>query len=200
MDWQVNGVLDLQRRRLRRLRWRLGQYAEQSADARPRSGILTVTGNIAARAPSYTTSPRCAPTGVRFGNMEPQRDSRPGGRNLDLSVFRAFTPGSTRRLELGGGSVQPTNTPTFANPGTTSRRPTSCASPRCREAIPERQGRLGPRSVSSPHPPHCPLPQGTGGLWPFVGLRPHSCSVARRDIGRIRMPRRSESLGGLKNM
>ncbi len=56
------------------------------------------------------------PQGVRFGNTGRNQFYGPGGVNLDLSLFRAFPLGGTRRLEFRIEGFNVTNTPKFGNP------------------------------------------------------------------------------------
>jgi outer membrane receptor protein involved in Fe transport len=65
--------------------------------------------------------------------------------NLDLSVFRAFSLGGTRRLEIRAEANNVTNTPKLANPNgdITSGRFMRISG--VQGAYPERQLRLGLR-------------------------------------------------------
>ena len=56
------------------------------------------------------------PTGVRFGNTGRNQFYGPGGYSLDLSAFRSFPMGGTRRLEARIEAGNIFNTPVFANP------------------------------------------------------------------------------------
>ena len=53
---------------------------------------------------------------MRFGNTRPNQFRGPAGWNLDLSVFRAFPVGATRRIELRVEASNVTNTTKFGNP------------------------------------------------------------------------------------
>jgi hypothetical protein len=56
------------------------------------------------------------PEGIRFGNTRPNQFRGPGGWNLDLSVFRSFPLGGTRRIEARVEAANVTDTPKFGNP------------------------------------------------------------------------------------
>ena len=56
------------------------------------------------------------PEGVRFGTSGRNAFRGPGQWNLDLSVFRGFPVGGTRRLELRVECFNVTNTPKWRNP------------------------------------------------------------------------------------
>jgi hypothetical protein len=115
-DWQINGMFaafsgNLHHHRRQR---RIHQYADnqQTADL---VGSYTITDKIGARAWFDTTQFK-QPTGVRFGNTERNQFYGPGGNSLDLSVFRVFPLGGTRRLEarLEAGNIFNNNV--YANP------------------------------------------------------------------------------------
>lgn len=69
----------------------------------------------------------------------------PGGKNLDLSIFRAFTLGHTRRLEFRAEAFNLTNTPTFANPGNDITTTNFMRITTLQSGYSERQVRLGLR-------------------------------------------------------
>jgi len=76
----------------------------------------TITNNIGNEGPWFNTSSFAQPTGVRFGNTGRNQFYGPGGQSLDLSVFRAFPVGGTRRLEARLEMGNLFNIPVFANP------------------------------------------------------------------------------------
>lgn len=79
-------------------------------------GDLVHVGEVGASGVYYERSAWAQPTGVRFGNSGRNAFRGPGGANLDLSLFRAFALGSTRRLELRAEAFNLTNTPKFGQP------------------------------------------------------------------------------------
>jgi hypothetical protein len=68
------------------------------------------------RASGSTTNSFAQPTGVRFGNTGRNQFYGPGAWTADLSVFRSFAMGSTRRLEFRVQGNNIFNHPVFANP------------------------------------------------------------------------------------
>ena len=90
------------------------------------------------------------PTGVRFGNTTRNQFYGPGGFNLDLSAFRSFPVGGTRRLEARIEAGNIFNTGVFANPQNnvtsgTFGVITAVANNNGASFYPERQIRLGIR-------------------------------------------------------
>ena len=88
--------------------------------------------------------------GVRFGNTERNQFRGPGGWNLDLSFFRAFPIGGSKRLEFRLEGANITNTPKFAVPGNDITTPnfmriTALFNNNGVPAYPDRQFRLGLR-------------------------------------------------------
>jgi hypothetical protein len=79
-------------------------------------GSFDVTGNIGNAGPWFDTKQFAQPSGVRFGNTSRNQFYGPGGRTLDLSLFRAFPMGGQRRLEARVEAGNIFNTPVFANP------------------------------------------------------------------------------------
>jgi hypothetical protein len=79
-------------------------------------GDLEKVGAAGSAGTFYDVSAFAQPTGVRFGNTGRNQFRGPGGVNLDLSLFRAFSLGETRRLEFRVEAGNITNTPKFANP------------------------------------------------------------------------------------
>jgi hypothetical protein len=79
-------------------------------------GDYTITGNIGNEGPWFNTAGFGQPTGVRFGDTGRNQFYGPGGQSLDLSVFRAFPVGGTKRLEARIEMGNLFNIPVFANP------------------------------------------------------------------------------------
>ena len=79
-------------------------------------GSYTTTGNVGSDGAWFDTSAFAQPTGVRFGNTTRNQFYGPGGYNLDLSAFRSFPMGGTRRLEARIEAGNIFNTGVFANP------------------------------------------------------------------------------------
>jgi hypothetical protein len=86
---------------------------QQTADL---VGSYTITDNIAPNGAWFDITQFKSPTGVRFGNTGRDQFYGPGGNSLDLSLFRAFALGGTRRLEarLEAGNIFNNNV--YANP------------------------------------------------------------------------------------
>ncbi|MBA2356729.1 MAG: TonB-dependent receptor [Acidobacteria bacterium] len=81
-------------------------------------GDLKVLGNIGAAGTWFDTTMFSQPTGVTIGNVTRNQFRGPGGRSLDLSLFRTIPVGGTRRLELRVEAGNILNHPVFANPET----------------------------------------------------------------------------------
>jgi hypothetical protein len=79
-------------------------------------GDVRKVGEIGASGTYYDTSAWAQPQGVRFGNTGRNQFRGPGAVNLDMSMFRAFPLGGTRRLEFRVEAANVTNTPKFVNP------------------------------------------------------------------------------------
>jgi hypothetical protein len=79
-------------------------------------GSVTHVGEIGGSGTYYDTSAWAQPEGVRFGNTGRNEFRGPGGINLDLSLFRSFPLGGTRRIEFRLEGFNITNTPKFSNP------------------------------------------------------------------------------------
>jgi hypothetical protein len=79
-------------------------------------GTWSVTDKIGAEGAWFDTTAFAQPRGIRFGDVGRNQFYGPGGYNLDLSVFRAFPLGGTRRLELRIAVNNVTNNEVFANP------------------------------------------------------------------------------------
>jgi hypothetical protein len=79
-------------------------------------GNYTTTDKIGNEGAWFDTTAFAQPTGVRFGNTLRNQFYGPGGQNLDLSLFRAFPVGGTKRLEARIEAGNIFNIPVFANP------------------------------------------------------------------------------------
>ena len=79
-------------------------------------GEVTKIGDIGAAGYYLDPNAWAQPEGVRFGNSRINQFRGPGGKNLDLSVFRSFSLGGTRRIEARVEASNVTNTFKFANP------------------------------------------------------------------------------------
>jgi hypothetical protein len=115
-------------------------------------GDYTITKNIGAEGAWFNTAGFAQPTGVRFGNTGRNQFYGPGGQSLDLSVFRAFPVGGTKRLEARIEAGNIFNLGVFANPQNNVTSGTfgqitqiSGGTALTNAAYPERQIRLGIR-------------------------------------------------------
>ncbi len=113
-------------------------------------GSYTTTGNVGADGTWFDTSAFAQPTGVKFGNTTRNQFYGPGGWNLDLSAFRVFPMGGSRRLEARIEAGNIFNTGVFANPQNnvtsgTFGVITAVANNNGAAFYPERQLRLGVR-------------------------------------------------------
>ena len=150
-DWQVNGVFGAFSGAPFTVRANAGSLnTPNNAQTGDLVGDLRKVGAVGAAGTFYDVSAFAQPTGVRFGNTERNQFRGPGGINLDLSLFRAFPLGQTRRLEfrLEAGNI--TNTPKFANPSEDMTSPnfmriTSVANNNGQAQYSERQVRVGLR-------------------------------------------------------
>jgi hypothetical protein len=79
-------------------------------------GDVTKIGDIGANGFYFDPSAWAQPEGVRFGTSRLNQFRGPGGWNLDLSVFRSFNLGGTRRIEARVEAANVTDTPKFGNP------------------------------------------------------------------------------------
>jgi hypothetical protein len=86
---------------------------QQTADL---VGPVTTLGNIGSSGTYFDPSAWAQPQGVRFGDTGRNQFYGPGGVNLDMSLFRAFPLGASRRLEFRFEGSNVTNTPKFGNP------------------------------------------------------------------------------------
>jgi hypothetical protein len=79
-------------------------------------GDVRKIGQVGASGTYFDPAAWAQPQGVRFGNIGRNQFYGPGAVNLDLSLFRAFPLGRTRRLEFRAEGFNITNTPKFGNP------------------------------------------------------------------------------------
>jgi outer membrane receptor protein involved in Fe transport len=79
-------------------------------------GEVRKIGEIGASGTYYDKAAWAQPQGVTFGNTGRNQFYGPGGVNLDLSLFRGFPLGASRRLEFRVDANNVTNTPKFGNP------------------------------------------------------------------------------------
>src|SRR5262249_10119243 len=63
------------------------------------TGSYNITGKVGNDGAWFDPGAFAQPTGVRFGNTTRNQFYGPGGWNLDLSAFRSFPVGGSRRLE-----------------------------------------------------------------------------------------------------
>ncbi|HEX2341507.1 MAG TPA: hypothetical protein VHI98_13595, partial [Vicinamibacterales bacterium] len=150
-DWQINGVV--------------AAFSGQPFTATANANQLNTPNNtqladlvgepqklglIGAEGTYYDISAWAQPQGVRFGNTARNQFRGPGSWNTDLSIFRAFPLGASRRLEFRLETANLFNTPKFANPNgditsTNFMRITAIANSNGVPHYPERQVRLGLR-------------------------------------------------------
>jgi hypothetical protein len=83
-------------------------------------GDFKVLGNIGNAGKWFDTAAFAQPTGVRFGNTGRNQFYGPGAWTVDLSVFRSFAMGGTRRLEFRVQGNNIFNHPVFGNPSATT--------------------------------------------------------------------------------
>jgi outer membrane receptor protein involved in Fe transport len=86
---------------------------QQTADL---TGNVNKLGDIGSTGTYYDPAAWTQPQGVRFGNTGRNQFRGPGGVNLDMSIFRAFPLGASRRLEFRFEGSNITNTAKFGNP------------------------------------------------------------------------------------
>lgn len=79
-------------------------------------GSVNKIGLIGAAGTYYDPAAWAQPDGVRFGTTRPNQFRGPGGWNVDMSLFRSFPLGGTRRVEARVEATNVTNTFKFANP------------------------------------------------------------------------------------
>jgi len=79
-------------------------------------GEVRKIGDIGAAGYYLDPSAWAQPEGIRFGTTRLNQFRGPGGWNLDLSVFRSFALGGTRRIEARIEAANVTDTPKFGNP------------------------------------------------------------------------------------
>ena len=79
-------------------------------------GEVRKIGAIGAAGTYFEPSAWAQPEGVRFGTSRINQFRGPRSGNLDLSLFRSFSLGGTRRIEGRIEATNVTNTFKFANP------------------------------------------------------------------------------------
>jgi hypothetical protein len=79
---------------------------------------FNVLGNIGNAGKWFDTASFVQPTGIRFGNTGRNQFYGPGAWTVDLSVFRSFAMGGSRRLRVQGNNIF--NHPVFGNPSATT--------------------------------------------------------------------------------
>ncbi|MGH9720374.1 MAG: TonB-dependent receptor domain-containing protein, partial [Bryobacteraceae bacterium] len=121
-DWQVNGLLLLQTGRPLNLAYSSTSLNAPGHNNQPDlagAGKPEVYGKVGVGQLWFDTSRFAAPAPLTFGNVGRNILSGPGVANLDLSVFRRFKLTERFNLEFRAESFNFSNTPHFANPGTT---------------------------------------------------------------------------------
>ena len=108
-------------------------------------GDVRKIGEVGASGTYYDVAAWAQPEGIRFGNTGRNQFYGPGGVNLDLSLFRAFPLGGTRRLEFRVEGFNVTNTPKFGNPNGSLTAGTFMRITGTLNGYSERQFRLGLR-------------------------------------------------------
>jgi hypothetical protein len=148
-DWQINGVFGA---------FSGAPFTVRANDATLNTpgdtqtadlvGEVTKVGAVGANGAYYDVNAWAQPTGVRYGNTERNQFRGPGGTSLDLSVFRGFPMGQTRKLEFRLEASNILNTAIFANPIAADLTLTSPSFMRVTQILSgyaERQIRLGLR-------------------------------------------------------
>jgi hypothetical protein len=79
-------------------------------------GDFNIVGNIGAAGVWFDRAAFAQPTGVRFGDTGRNQFYGPGAYNLDLSVFRMFPLGGSRRLEARIEAGNVLNHAVYGNP------------------------------------------------------------------------------------
>ena len=92
----------------------------QNTQTADQVGDYKILGNIGNAGKWFDTASFVNPTGVRFGNTGRNQFYGPGAWTTDLSLFRSFALGSTRRLEFRVQGNNIFNHPVFGNPSATT--------------------------------------------------------------------------------
>jgi hypothetical protein len=108
-------------------------------------GAFNIVGNIGAAGVWFDRAAFAQPTGVRFGNTGRNQFYGPGAYNLDLSVFRMFPLGGSRRLEARIEAGNVLNHAVYGNPNGSITSGTYGQITGINGNYPERQVRLGLR-------------------------------------------------------
>ena len=116
-DWQVNGILSA---------FSGSPFTVTADDTTLNTpgntqtadlvGDVRVIGDIGATGVYMDPAAWAQPEGVRFGTSRINQFRGPGGWNLDLSVFRSFPLGASRRIEARIEASNITNKTNFGNP------------------------------------------------------------------------------------
>jgi Carboxypeptidase regulatory-like domain/TonB dependent receptor-like, beta-barrel len=145
-DWQVNGVF--------------GMFSGSPFTVTANGGVLNTpanqqtadqvgevshVGQVGASGLYYDPAAWRQPDGVRFGTSGRNAFTGPGGVNLDMSLFRSFNLGATRRIEVRLEASNITNTPKFGQPNGDVTSGNFMRITGTLNGYPERQIRLGAR-------------------------------------------------------
>jgi Carboxypeptidase regulatory-like domain/TonB dependent receptor len=145
-DWQLNGVLGV----FSGIPFNMSASSTEVNTPSNRQtpdqiGEARKIGEVGASGLFYDPSAWAQPTGVRFGTVGRNALRGPGGFNLDVSLFRSFPLGGTRRLEFRAEAFNLTNTPTFAVPNGDVTSPNFMRITAIQGGFSERNIRLGLR-------------------------------------------------------
>jgi hypothetical protein len=108
-------------------------------------GDFNIVGDIGAAGVWFDRAAFAQPTGVRFGNVGRNQFYGPGAYNLDLSLFRMFPLGGSRRLEARIEAGNVLNHAVYGNPQGSITSGTYGQITGINGNYPERQVRLGLR-------------------------------------------------------
>ena len=119
-DWQFNSILTLQSG----LPFSLASVGDNANTGNKGNyNRPNLTGNLSLSHPSvaewFNTAAVAAPAQYTFGNLSRNSCRTQGLRNDDLSLFRSFSILEGRSLEFRAEVFNFTNTPTWAQPGST---------------------------------------------------------------------------------
>ena len=120
-DWQLNGTIAA----FTGTPFTMGASGTvlntpQNTQTADQVGDYKILGNIGNAGKWFDTASFVNPTGVRFGNTGRNQFYGPGAWTTDLSLFRSFALGSTRRLEFRVQGNNIFNHPVFGNPSATT--------------------------------------------------------------------------------
>jgi hypothetical protein len=116
-DWQINGVFAA----FSGTPWTAtasGTVLNTPSNSQTADQVapLNIVGNIGAAGVWFDRASFIQPVGVRFGNTGRNQFYGPGAYNLDLSVFRMFPLGGSRRLEARVEAGNVLNHAVYGNP------------------------------------------------------------------------------------